>query len=83
MGEPPDGRAPQESENVVRHDPLTTRRIPGVVKLSWWHAGGLHAHVTYPDGSTLHRIWPKDSWWEIDALRFELEREYESVDVKP
>lgn len=60
-----------------------TTRERGVAKLSWWHAGGLHAHVTYPDGSTMHRIWPKDSYWEIDALRFELEDRFEYVDVKP
>ncbi len=52
------------------------------VKLSWWHAGGLHAHVTYPDGSTLHRVWKADHYWELDSLRLDLEREFGKVNVQ-
>jgi hypothetical protein len=62
---------------------LSATKRSGTAKLSWWHAGGLHAHVTYPDGSTMHKVWPAASWWEIDALRMELENEFQYVDVKP
>lgn len=55
----------------------------GYVKLRWWHAGGLHAHVTYPDGSWMHRVWPASDYWEIDTLRFELEAQYKHVEVTP
>jgi hypothetical protein len=51
------------------------------VRLRWWQAGGLHAHVTYPDGSWERHVWKADSWWEIDALVSTLQRDYEYVDA--
>lgn len=59
----------------------------GTARLRWWVAGGLHAHVTYPDGSWLRQVWKlvggSEPWWEIDALRSDLEKRGYSVDVMP
>lgn len=57
--------------------------LPGQVTVSWWHAGGLHAHVTYPDGSWMRRTWKASDYWEVDALVYDLKDQYASVDVKP
>lgn len=52
------------------------------VKIRHWEAGGLHAHVTYPDGMWERMTWKAGSWWEIDALIRELENEYGKVNVQ-
>ena len=52
------------------------------VKIRHWEAGGLHAHVTYPDGSWLRRTWKARSYWEIDALIRDHEVEYGKVNVQ-
>ena len=50
-------------------------------KVTWWLAGGLHAHVTYPDGDWERRVWSAEKWWEIDALVRELETTYGKTNV--
>lgn len=60
-----------------------TELLPGTATLTWWHAGGLHAHVSYPDGSWMRRTWRAHEYFEIDALAWDLKDKYESVDVKP
>jgi hypothetical protein len=53
-----------------------------VVRMKWWHAGGLHAHVTYPDGSWERRTWKADQWWEVDALARRLKQDYGAINVQ-
>ena len=53
-----------------------------MVRLRWWLNRGLHAHVSYPDGSWERRTWRGDPYWEIDALVRQLEREYGSTNVQ-
>jgi len=58
-----------------------TSRPSSPVKIRHWEAGGLHAHVTYPDGSWLRRTWNAGSWWEIDALIRQTEEDYGKANV--
>lgn len=66
-------QTPKSSDAATSLDP---------VKVTWWHAGGLHAHITYPDGSWLRRTWKANEYWEIDVLRLDLEREYGRTNVQ-
>lgn len=61
----------------------TGRRFAKPVRVRWWEAGGLHAHVTHPDGMWEHLIWKAGSYWEVDALVIDLEKTYgeENVEV--
>lgn len=41
-----------------------------------WTAGGIHAWVTYPDGSWEHRVWKAAAYWEADSLIIGLVKTY-------
>jgi hypothetical protein len=40
----------------------------------WWEAGGLHVHITYPDGSWERRVFKRDDWHSVDALVLDVKR---------
>lgn len=55
-------------------------------RMTFWRAGGLHAHITHPDGVYEHLTWRLVGgdipWWEIDALTRELEDTYGKGNVE-